>query len=366
MMSEKKRVEWIDVAKGVGMILVIMGHCFNKETLLHNWIFSFHMPLFFVLSGYCFNLRKYENAWSLIKEKNQTLIFPFVKFWILGLTVTLIIEEWRSDFSWKQLLIDMYSGYPSSLHITSTWYLIALFMCALVFYIIVKLGEWIKNKYFLWFCIVLSGIMGYLVSVVKSIVYDSSAGQMEGSASTSTFLPGNRLPLTLDTCMTALVFFAIGYCLREFGIKYVERNKKVTEGLILFLVNIIVSLGLNTRVNLHGCSYGNAVYFYLAALAGTFAVFYFAQIICSSKIKWMSQIKKCFVFYGRHSLLMLGMQSLGINLFVYALSEINHQEYILYETVPVTAGVMAFVLITMIFLPVTKWLNERLPKGIKI
>ena len=47
-----KRVEWIDLAKGLGMLLVILGHCVCFGGIMHNAIFAFHMPLFFILSGY--------------------------------------------------------------------------------------------------------------------------------------------------------------------------------------------------------------------------------------------------------------------------------------------------------------------------
>lgn len=46
-----KRVEWIDLAKGLGMLLVILGHCVCFGGIMHNAIFAFHMPLFFILSG---------------------------------------------------------------------------------------------------------------------------------------------------------------------------------------------------------------------------------------------------------------------------------------------------------------------------
>ena len=53
----KKRIEWIDICRGLAIILVIIGHS-NLETgmafNLKSIIYSFHMPLFFVLSGYLF------------------------------------------------------------------------------------------------------------------------------------------------------------------------------------------------------------------------------------------------------------------------------------------------------------------------
>lgn len=63
----RQRVEWIDACKGFTMLLVILGHCLDGYLkaklfvsdfwwmqILFDFIYSFHMPLFFVLSGYLF------------------------------------------------------------------------------------------------------------------------------------------------------------------------------------------------------------------------------------------------------------------------------------------------------------------------
>lgn len=44
------RAEWIDVLKGIGIILVVIGHV-NTKGFLVQWLYTFHMPLFFALSG---------------------------------------------------------------------------------------------------------------------------------------------------------------------------------------------------------------------------------------------------------------------------------------------------------------------------
>ena len=69
-----KRIEWIDVSKGIGIILVLIGHI-SLNGGLNKFIYSFHMPLFFILSGFTFNLAKKE---KFIKNKyNFGSIFCF-------------------------------------------------------------------------------------------------------------------------------------------------------------------------------------------------------------------------------------------------------------------------------------------------
>ena len=48
-----ERNEIIDIMKGIGIIAVIIGHMWNvPEVPYRNFIFSFHMPLFFLIAGY--------------------------------------------------------------------------------------------------------------------------------------------------------------------------------------------------------------------------------------------------------------------------------------------------------------------------
>ena len=43
------RVKYFDLAKGIGIILVVLGHMENIDASIRIWIASFHMPLFFVI-----------------------------------------------------------------------------------------------------------------------------------------------------------------------------------------------------------------------------------------------------------------------------------------------------------------------------
>ncbi len=47
----RSRIEWVDIAKGIGIILVIIGHVNTFNSSVKEWIYSFHMPLFFILAG---------------------------------------------------------------------------------------------------------------------------------------------------------------------------------------------------------------------------------------------------------------------------------------------------------------------------
>lgn len=70
----QKRIDWIDIAKGIGIISVILGHL-RTPLYISEMIFSFHMPLFFVISGYFYKERKLKN---FIFLKYKSLILPYI------------------------------------------------------------------------------------------------------------------------------------------------------------------------------------------------------------------------------------------------------------------------------------------------
>lgn len=83
---EKKRE--ISIAKGIAIILMLLGHIFiNKDTrYVHDFIYSFHMPFFFIISGYCFSEYHLNNTKQYIKKRINTLYFPYV-FWLSAFAI---------------------------------------------------------------------------------------------------------------------------------------------------------------------------------------------------------------------------------------------------------------------------------------
>ena len=73
-----KRIEYIDIAKGIGILLVVMGH--NDFALVspfaYKLIYSFHMPLFFFLSGYFLNTT--IGFWSFFQKRFNSLLKPYL------------------------------------------------------------------------------------------------------------------------------------------------------------------------------------------------------------------------------------------------------------------------------------------------
>jgi len=88
------RVAWVDAAKGVGILLVIAGHVWWRPGPAHHVIYSFHMPLFFLLSGYMVTP---QPGWALLARQARSLLIPFAAFSLILIGIDLIVEHARGQ-----------------------------------------------------------------------------------------------------------------------------------------------------------------------------------------------------------------------------------------------------------------------------
>lgn len=149
-MKESERLEYIDWAKGGMILLVIVGHICQyyfsreKDEPLFRFIYSFHMPLFFLLSGYVLGVTQKKLQSQPIRKwlwhKTQTLLIPFV-FW--GLFVYRFIDPIRFtpfNFDSLRLLVEKPDNNDGA------WFLISLFCIQVVCYPVFR-----YNKVWAWF-----------------------------------------------------------------------------------------------------------------------------------------------------------------------------------------------------------------------
>lgn len=138
-MSNKNRVEWIDCAKGIGILLVIIGH---SNGILMPYIQSFHMPLFFILSCSTFKYCKNKEQFFYNIEKSfKHLIIPAYSLFFIQTVLFLCknyqifvsIEDIKIFVAQKLLSIIFANGYYINIltcqidHIGMSWFLVALF-----------------------------------------------------------------------------------------------------------------------------------------------------------------------------------------------------------------------------------------------
>lgn len=142
-LTERKsnRLEYVDVMRGIAITLVVVGHLiqFNgisTDNPVFEFIYSFHMPLFFAISGYITQKVTKICSWQkyvlFLKKKTMAIALPFL-VWTLFVGNYILRDHWRV-VSLDQML-------QSLLH-PGLWFLKSLFFILIVF----GLFDLIQNK----------------------------------------------------------------------------------------------------------------------------------------------------------------------------------------------------------------------------
>lgn len=129
---QQKRLDYLDMAKGIGIFLVILGHIeyIQEDTL--KWISSFHMPLFFVVGGILARLKQGEkrSVFQSIESRVRGVLTPYLSFSLMLLTMNtithLLNSEALSGAALARQYVDTFTGY--GVHIL--WFLPAYFIAA--------------------------------------------------------------------------------------------------------------------------------------------------------------------------------------------------------------------------------------------
>lgn len=106
--SYGNRIKSIDIAKGLGILIVILGHVLGEEDLfLEMFIFSFHMPLFFILSGLVLKFSDEKTIGEILKCENK-LIAAYVFYSLLYIVFNIPINIIGEHENWMEVLSKIY------------------------------------------------------------------------------------------------------------------------------------------------------------------------------------------------------------------------------------------------------------------
>ena len=243
--SRAERLSWLDVLKGIGIILVAIGHIYSNRTVF-NWLYSFHMPLFFLAAGWVY---KERSILTDIKRRIQTIVVPYFSFGFLVLIYWQVIERrFRdSDMSFIDSLFGLFSGYYDNLDFNvHLWFLPCFFVTVVLFNILVNLGG---RK------------IAYIVSALMSLIY--------------IILPMPELLWRFNRVFKYIGFYAVGVFLAGRGTRIVDR--KIRTGVVAAVLLI-----LNFLLSLHNLTTG--IMWFVTAFIGVAAVILVSRLINENKI----------------------------------------------------------------------------------
>lgn len=285
----------LDIAKGIGIILVVVGHCIKSYTIPGIFIYAFHMPLFFLISGICFNGEKYQEFKPFFYKRLRQLLVPAVTFSAIIVLVSYCMlgnDNLLYNLSWK--------GFPHAI-----WFLGVLFIVEIAYWLLYQLS---KTKKAICLYIVLGVLIG---------AWTSSKGLCS--------------PYSIFSSFIALAFYALGNLLRQIVLNLLRKQFSKIY-LIVSGASSLVLLSVFCIINKHTLVMStNDLIFsdFAPALLGIFAIFCISIFVEST---FGERIHIVLVWLGQNTLVIMCSYIMMIDIALFFLRPII-PSYLLYKTV---------------------------------
>ena len=293
----KQRDETIDIAKAIGIIAVVLGH---TEFTYSNFLYQFHLPLFFFLSGMVWNERKINDPPKYIISKIRSLYIPFILYELIFLLLHNIFcyIGFYSQvsggkyymYSFSQIvaialkMITMGAGEQLA---GPLWFLISsleiVLLFPLIFIVLDKLFKKAKCKY-------------YALILVSLILYCIGCY--------------TNLPRMLSQSLIGMFFFACGYIYKKSSTLIPIKAPCGIIGIILIIIT-----GLFNTVNISKLEITYKSLLILSGLVGSYSTLWLGNLIKNVRENRLGLfIKKSMTYIGRNIITILALHCISFKL----------------------------------------------------
>lgn len=289
------RIPWIDVAKAIGIVFVFHGHLVQRfvelgtPAALHQmkWIYSFHMPLFFLLLGLVYKEREIPFQ-QFMKRQLLTRLVPAWAFNVASMLGWIVQEHLRGESGWvhqhgwlalvqhcasKLVTMILQGHYAWNV---LTWFLICMFTIELWQFSLRRLTR--KNRYLV-VSIVCFGILATLSNLYSDAIY--------------TVIGVRRHWWYITSGLAVMFFYQLGILLQRSG--FLARKRPPLQLCVLGVTCLAVTLATYNLNDLSAISapavvlviaakYGDMWWFFVSSLAGAFFVIWASQLLARSRV----------------------------------------------------------------------------------
>lgn len=304
-MHKMPRLPYIDHAKSIGILLMILGHIWTVDPAIRQFIYAFHMPLFFIIAGF---LYKHVSFRQRIAKDWRSLLLPYllVNFCCMAirLFVPLFTEPgypfWQHFFAQAGAILtgESLPQYGLEPVCGPSWFILAIFFLHMLRYI---------------------PLPGFLISALSiTIAWLLRHFQI--------VIPG-----PLDAAVMAYPFFYAGSLLRRIDWQRIAGPRVVIILALSLFLTWIMNRD-NGPVDINTLQYGrNLAVYYLCACTGTMAVWTLCLLLERLSWRWLDAFAavmaagtivvvgfhRFFLAAAEHLLPMTPIQSLFVGLAVF-------------------------------------------------
>lgn len=280
-MEQKRRMSYLDMAKGIGAILMVAGHVISymqtndyKAYLgpIYHWIASFHMPLFFIISGILLWITGEEkrDMKQILLRKGKTLLLPYIVF-----STIYILIYMNTSFAHPEVVprseIVKYVVYTLTFRgIAVMWFLTALFLGEIFFLFCRKHLDDIKL------------VVLFSVTCLCAL-FTSPLFQWEGWEKNYGLMAMGALLQTVNKGILAGFFLMIGY----FSARLLQKeDRKAVGGFLLGILLMLTGGGLcfqNGQVDMNYMVFDHIGLYLICSCIGSFGVILICKNMYQSK-----------------------------------------------------------------------------------
>lgn len=319
MSDTNQRKAWIDVLKGITIFFVVLGHnpfLSNLPTKVFNVIFSFHIPLFFVISGYLFNSN--VSCKDLFDKRFKSLLKPYI-FTCIAISLLYIMIKNKPSPLWYLFWVIYGNGPNLPKTLFHLWFLPNLFLVTIFAWLLFENIKLLKNsivaQIFLIAFFLIVGVLGIQIFwdlkvplfITNFLINDGSLvfknGLLPNPAYPEEALIKNipftlyGLPWSIDFVLVSAAFFLSGHMIKSNALeKYFHKGK---IAIILMLLFITFHYFFNYTIDLNMRRYDNLAICTLLACASIYLCIYASYSL--SKIN--NRALKVINYIGNYSLI---------------------------------------------------------------
>ena len=296
------RNESVSIAKGIGILLMVLGHS-GCPAVVSNFLSFYHMPLFFFLSGYFFKIGFRDNYKTYIISKFKSLWYPFVKWSLVFLVLHNVLYYCCLEpdlLSWKESLVrfvEIPFMFGNDQLLGGYWFLNDLFYVTILSTFFFMVCYFINKNSTPTILLTLFATLSFALFVVFIGISDSSTNKVY------ILLAKYSYSLTTFVCGTVVATFFS--CQHSAWLKNTF-NRMIYSWMSILFAFIGILLGAlflpASRSSIGTLSIGMGVYMFFMALVGVYMTCAVARIIKFIAPTWL---KRFFVFVGNNTLIIL-------------------------------------------------------------
>lgn len=282
-----KRIEWVDIYKAIGIVLMVIGHTTGKFNV---FIYQFHMAAFFWISGYTTSLDN-DSLSHYIYKKLYSLYLPLFTVTVVGAFIMSVLNKAHIYNIFYDNRIYPYTNFLDTIQcflkngdnyvwwLGAGWFVIVLFLVEIFQKIMYKLCT-IEDKHF-----------EYLHSILCAVVYILGYFCVK----TGFF----RIKM-FDLVFISQIFFLTGYEMKHLNLyeKYIKKNYiyLIITGICFMYFYLTHRFLGDLTVDYPSRKFGNILFNYLSGVIGSVML-----CMVSSMIAKLKYIKRLFIVLGNNT-----------------------------------------------------------------